>query len=301
MLALLLVAPLVYYLVAKLHGEHFYRGLPTSYWSRKILKWSENKSLWSEPWPDRVLDYVSGRNTAPDPAVVSGDEAAIPVLVDLLHDKHQSVRQASIVNLGNCFLVSHPEVVVRALLQAPSDDAFWTREALHRHSLVSVRPLVQALKDEALAPEAIQNLRRATVEAALVLVQALDDPDPRVRRGAANALGHSSPAVILEIMATALPALRRAMDDEDEEVRIQAAYGVLRLEPKGHEDMQAQPLFFEALAALNVEDGRLEKATAWQQQAVDTYKSENQKERARQRLVRYQHLAAFDSLETPDP
>src|SRR6516225_4853345 len=100
---LILLSPvMIWALYAFVKQEHFYRGRPSSYWSQEIQKWNRQKwsrdlPPWSAPWLDKVIDAITGHATPNQPAVLSGDESALPVLGDLLHDRQ--VRGTVIVAL----------------------------------------------------------------------------------------------------------------------------------------------------------------------------------------------------------
>ena len=98
-LGLLAAAPLVYYLRAKLNGEHFYLGRPTSYWSREVASWAKDEDHWTAPWRDKLLALFRVRMKAIHPPCLDGDEQAIPVLKDLAQDDDAQVRRCSILAL----------------------------------------------------------------------------------------------------------------------------------------------------------------------------------------------------------
>jgi HEAT repeat protein len=65
-------------------------------------------------------------------------------------------------------------------------------------------------------------------------VQALQDPDPKVRKKAATKLGNIGTAD-----AAAVPALAGALKDRDAEVRAEAALALLRIGPPASEAVPA--------------------------------------------------------------
>jgi hypothetical protein len=81
---LCLLMPVGYYgYFAWVRHEHFYHGLPSSRWGRAIKPRTALKSAppSSIPYVDSFLTYLGFRG---EPAVLSGDEAAVPVLLDLI-------------------------------------------------------------------------------------------------------------------------------------------------------------------------------------------------------------------------
>jgi HEAT repeats len=158
LLALLAAAgPAGYYIVLKASGQHFYRGRPTSYWSRETQRWLEDETGWSQPILDRFLDWVSPPSlNRSAPAVISLDVSAFPVLVDLLRDGDPRVRWYAIGYLA-------------ALLEA--DDML---------EMPASRAAATAL--ESVGPETV-----------LMVAAGLGDPHPVVRQHVAFLLGHLGP------------------------------------------------------------------------------------------------------------
>src|SRR2546423_648071 len=78
-----LIAVGYYPYFAWVRHEHFYRGLPTSHWAATIKRWSQDDSHKSPTIVqlDAVLKYLG---LAGPPAVLSGDNTAVPVLLDLV-------------------------------------------------------------------------------------------------------------------------------------------------------------------------------------------------------------------------
>jgi hypothetical protein len=86
--------PAAYYaFFSYVRHEHFYFGLPTTYWGFAIAHWNPDTSYTYEPskipYFDDVLSYIHFRD---GPSVLSGDRAAIPVLKDLIWCKEPVVR-----------------------------------------------------------------------------------------------------------------------------------------------------------------------------------------------------------------
>jgi len=95
--AVFALTPVGYYcFFAFIRDEHFYHGLPSSHWGRAIKYWTSHKSSPPSyiPYLDSFLTYVGFRGK---PAVLRTDEAAIPVLLDLVSaaDDSSSYRAAT--------------------------------------------------------------------------------------------------------------------------------------------------------------------------------------------------------------
>jgi len=76
--------PVGYYgYFAWVRHEHFHRGYPTSHWGRAIKHWKPDSPPppSSIPYLDSFLTYLGFRGEA---AVLSGEEEAVPVLLDLI-------------------------------------------------------------------------------------------------------------------------------------------------------------------------------------------------------------------------
>jgi hypothetical protein len=98
--ALLLLMPAGYYVFfAFVRHEHFYRGFPTSHWERAIQRWSPSFSVGPSfiPQVDSLLRYLGLHGGTP--AVLEGDKAAVPVLLDLIWAGDDSTRSRATVAL----------------------------------------------------------------------------------------------------------------------------------------------------------------------------------------------------------
>jgi hypothetical protein len=91
-LASLPLMPAAYYgFFAYVRHEHFYRGLPTSYWELVLRQWNPDVACEPSeiPYFKDVLSYIGFRDA---PSVLSGDREAIPLLMDLIWSKEPVVR-----------------------------------------------------------------------------------------------------------------------------------------------------------------------------------------------------------------
>jgi hypothetical protein len=106
MVGLLLALPWLlwggYALVALLRGEHFYHGLPTSYWRRQLAgpgnEWRHRRLTKAEAFPV-VGTVLVCLNAGWKPMLT--DPGALPVLADLMQDENPIVRHATILELAD--------------------------------------------------------------------------------------------------------------------------------------------------------------------------------------------------------
>jgi hypothetical protein len=57
LLALLVAAPAAYCL----RRQHFYLGLPATYWGSQVARWARDEKHWTEPWPEKMLTHIHFR------------------------------------------------------------------------------------------------------------------------------------------------------------------------------------------------------------------------------------------------
>jgi HEAT repeat protein len=259
LLAVLAAGPFAYYLCARLRGEHFYRGLPTSYWRREVRRWCENPTAWSPSRVERLLNRVLRQHRYSEEPVVlkelRADPRVLPVLLDLMHDDDLRVRHEVTVRVAH--FISHPDIlprVVTAMLEStePRTALLLTKGlkdadprirqevvlvlgALGPASKEATPALVEALDDEnisvrLLAADALHrvDLESFPLKAVSLLIRALGDPGTYVRLHAVQILHNWGPY--------AKPAIARlvevAQKDEDEEVRDAAAEAVKAIDPQ---------------------------------------------------------------------
>jgi hypothetical protein len=99
-LVLLLPTAGYYAYYGLIRKEHFYRGLPASYWEAGIRRW-EHRDLFAAPSHlDTLLTYLGFRG---EPAILNGDKAANPVLLDLLFASDKDVRSRATCALAGDF------------------------------------------------------------------------------------------------------------------------------------------------------------------------------------------------------
>lgn len=222
-IGILVSTPLVRWRIIGLaRGEAFYRGRPTSYWQHEIKTWTEflrqcgplrvtcGIGLHPVPPPptfsEKLHGFLASTFTAEWTPAQLEEPAAIPVLTELLRDSDAEVREYAVTCL---FRMNAPgnelEPAILELTRLLMDESAEVRR-------VTLVALVQINRE----PDyALPLLRRM-----------LHDPAALVRTRAANALGEWGEA--------ARPALREALEDEDQEVRQAAQDALQRIgsEPK---------------------------------------------------------------------
>jgi hypothetical protein len=94
------IGPWTYYVALGLRrGDHFYHGVPTTYW-RKAVSDYILEYTWARPpsLPVRLLRRLCPSSARP--SILNGDVAAVPVLADLLQDNDGRVRTLACIALG---------------------------------------------------------------------------------------------------------------------------------------------------------------------------------------------------------
>jgi hypothetical protein len=202
LLALLAAAgPLAYYLRAKLAGEHFFRGRPTSYWAYQIRQWKD-QPVWTVPWPDRVLNVLGVKGSNDRPTIFDGGPAAIPVVLDLVTNEDPGMRDTA------CIMLTSSSVVPDDLAAATLVKAVQIRRSDVRLSVLTYLPN---------GPEAVP-----------ALIQALDDDSYFIRQVAIEML-----AGLASEAQEARPALRTCLLDSSWQVREAAEDALKRIESAG--------------------------------------------------------------------
>jgi HEAT repeat protein len=251
LLAVLAAAPFGYYVWVRSHGGHFYRGRSTTYWSWETRRYFEHPTGWSEPFPDRCLDFLGwlllrlGKGPG-EPAVLEGDPSALPVLLDLMQEEDVGVRCWAIAAIGRVGPAAQSAFVVirdatqdtderiqgsawRALVAINADEAaifFLDRiKSRDRSLLMFLRALG---KCGASARKAVPGL-----------VDLLHDGNPQVRSRAAEALGDIGPDA-----GEAVPHLVVLLKDPEEQCRSSASLALARL---GSVASRAIPVLIEGL------------------------------------------------------
>jgi HEAT repeat protein len=254
LLALLIVGPVLpwgYYAVVGLwRDEHFYHGLPSSYWASKVGQFDQRLGAGRRPLgiPDKLLIFLGVTDEMGLPAVIAGSDAAVRALSDLLQDENEEVRRSACAALGN----GHTEEAFPVLVQALHNRSFAVRmdaaRGLSNYDRdEEVRPhILELLRDE----EFLQWLHKGTLfaidltvlaklagpapESVHLLVPALHNEDETVRDVAAELVGRLGP-----VAADSLPALLKAMHDQDPLVRQEAMKAVGKVSPDSDQAVRA--------------------------------------------------------------
>ena len=165
-------------------------------------------------------------------------QPALPALAESLGDPDRFVRWAAARAIGNIGPEHAAEAVPGLAKLACDPDNNVRLAALTTLQLMGplARPALPALAQA--VTQGDSEVRVATMATLLTiggddakiavpgLIQSLTASDPRVRRAAAESLGRLGP-----LAEAALPALRRALGDEDQETRIFASEAILNIIP----------------------------------------------------------------------
>src|SRR5437870_5216055 len=173
---LVLALPLLlwtgYAVLALLGHEHFYHGLPTSYWSMVVRRANEDSDramaagcLGPAPPVSRLDELLESVGLGWGSGILNGDPATVPVLADLLGDDDQEVRWMAATALG---AIGPPaETAVPALTRALGDPYYLVRWT---------------------SADALGYIGPGARSAVPALTEALGDAEKDVRESAANAL-----------------------------------------------------------------------------------------------------------------
>jgi HEAT repeat protein len=170
-----------------------------------------------------------------------GEDAvpALPAIAEALCDTDRNVQWSAARAIGNIAPRRAPFAVAGlAKLLLHIDDnlrlaAAATLEAMGPDAKEAMPAIVKAIGSGDAETRAASMYILVSVgadnarPAVQALIESLSDHDPRVRRAAADVLGKIAP-----VSADAVPALRRALEDDDQEVRMHASEALLAiLEP----------------------------------------------------------------------
>jgi HEAT repeat protein len=211
--------------------EHFFRGRSTSYWKRLVKEYHENPH-WSPSLMEKGLNYVFAKGAPTDrPLVLDDGPAALPVLLELVNDEDQDVRNAALIALGE-LSEYRSEEIVPVLLDALNDSHPKTR-ALAALSLyyacseteIVVPRLIGMLSDRdehvrGDAGESLVQMGLRCPRAVPQLIQGLKNPSASVRtelvdvliQVAINSEGEEAEPIVL--------AVGSLLSDENEKVRL---------------------------------------------------------------------------------
>ena len=164
-----------------------YKGLPVSSWRSAIIRWKRgNFASNSGPVGLRLQSFFGLCTPGGQPSVLGGDPLGPPVLLHLLRDKDEFVRNP----------------VMYALMELPPDKALWN----------GVKELLQD-DDSGVRSSGGRLLlhlgREAGAEAVPVVIELLQSEDTNVRTEAINILLHLGPDA-----APAVPVLVKMLKKE---------------------------------------------------------------------------------------
>lgn len=278
----LLLAPSAYWKLRGLaNGEHFFTGMPTSYWSRRVEGFHKYQDKWADSWSSKIPDFF-GLADWDYPAVMDGDPEAIPVLVDLLDANEAGVRIEAVRTLTE-FVVRDPspEMKIRLapyLLGALGNDDLEVRwhaaiglGDVGRVNDEIVPALLQVLRDPPLSGGererlGIEHVRWGAVTALAQIGVSAEELLPAL----SHALVDASPeftAYALETAAQvgpdAVPLLVEALRDSRAPVRRAAAKALAVIGPEAKEALPA------LLTSLHDQDADVRQAAAEAMKVID--------------------------------
>jgi HEAT repeat protein len=244
---LLLGVPLLlwggYAVLALLRQEHFFHGLPSSYWRRRVAEWKRDGNAaeaWSASRWGRAAKYFGLAEPTPK---LWEDPAAAPMLCDIVRDGDPAERLWAATCLSA--LGMGAETAVPELIAALNDDPEERQQTDHVWAVQCLGEF--RLRAKAAVPSILTLLwgpsfrwNHAEQQAALQAVL-LIEPDnldlvtellthtlPQICWKAADRLGgYFGPRA-----KGAVPALVDALNDEHDTVRHSAALALRRIDPQ---------------------------------------------------------------------
>jgi HEAT repeat protein len=238
-------------LIGGLRFERFYDARPTSYWEQGLLNKAPGRSTntakqladGGEAAVPVLMDILRRNRDGGGPAVelrlsaaqILGQigpraDAAVPALLETLHDADPQVRATAALSLGR--IGTRIDEVVPALakmLARPGDriSALKGIFQLRGKAKDAIPAIVEVMRKDAdgearwHAAEALAKMGPAAQPALPQLIEALNDEVPAVRSHAAESLGRIGPEA-----KSSLPALRGLVNDPDAEVRAEAGRAI---------------------------------------------------------------------------
>lgn len=144
-------SPSAFYLVRGWwQGEHFFHGMPTSYWRNAIRQW--NRGPDEVRWWNRALNWL-GVDGKPTVLNDGEDPAAIPILLCLVKDEEEAIQIA--VGYALDRLEPTAQETVPLLVESLKDQnpvvRYWAATLLGRlgkRAKTAIPELILALRDE---------------------------------------------------------------------------------------------------------------------------------------------------------
>jgi hypothetical protein len=232
--------------LALLRHEHFYHGLPSSWWLSRINRFSETQAAWGPVLRSPlapVLEYT-GVAFRPDKVSLWRDPAAADVLCDFIRDDPSGGRGLECAIRLSCPPARHPEVAVPYLISfleercpkarplIPNGDRAAAAMALQRYgpeAKAAVPVLLDLLdrgdtNDQRHAFPALCAIEPENVD---LPMRCLTHPAWEVRLAAARSLGDQLGAKA----KAAVPALVKMYEASDPYTKRAAALALLRIDP----------------------------------------------------------------------
>jgi hypothetical protein len=241
-----------YAVLALLRHEHFYHGMPSSYWRWQSEHWRKGMMVWpawSRFLSKRVTDYFA-LSVSPGGTTFFDDPDAGPILCDFVRDRDPRLRLLALQSLSTMRLC--PEVAIPALIAMlqddrpppPEDRIPYRRLAAMQYlggygpkAAPAVPALLDILNRKAREQDgdaqqeqlvALQALRAIEPDNMDLFVRLLEHPDPDIRMAAVGDLGgrfapRAKPAV---------PAIVKLLREPYDRIHRAAASALLRIDPE---------------------------------------------------------------------
>jgi HEAT repeat protein len=233
--AALAVPPNRYVLLGHLRGEQFYQGLPTGYWCAAVQAYRRAEQTppgaQQGNWFLRLLGFQSNSLFPERPAILCSDLTGLPVLAELLSVQDPAVRLLALQVIMHLDPSPPLSRIVPCLTLGLRDEDRQVRQtaayalqnfARDPECKAAIPALKEALQAEEgddervyLAVVLAQLAGPEAQEAIPVLRYGVRHGNETMRRMAIWALGR--------VGAAALPELREALKDPDEDIRASAA------------------------------------------------------------------------------
>jgi hypothetical protein len=220
-------------------GEKCFRGIPMSYWRDAIVRYRDGRAARKWPLPFDVDQFLDPLNTAQEPAVLSGDCRALPILEDFLRDPDEDIRILALQS--DVIAAAAPEQIVPHIIDMVSDPCpavrFEAVNSLGRFAGTSEAAMRELIRAAAEADTINARIIRKMYENSAdieqeVLAYSYSKPDARM-------LGQRACLLVFRSRSRAVPALLRALEDPRRSARLGALKILTYLGPSGHDAIPA--------------------------------------------------------------